>query len=129
MNHDTIKICAEHKIVQLRCKCPEPITNAIEEACRHRQVTDENRNEFLYWLDGKIQRLPKHPADPEPQAYHDSLADAAMDKAALAQGQRIADGITDLVDTLHDLNHNLQHHSGFCQACADVYTAINEAID
>lgn len=129
MNHDTIKICAEHKIVQLRCKCPEPIKHAIEVDCTHRPLTDENRGEFLFWLEGKIQRWPKHFADPEPQAYHDSVADAAADKEALAQGQRIADGITDLVDMLHSINHNLQHHNGFCQACADAYTAINEAID
>lgn len=49
--------------------------------------------------------------------------------ASLANGQRIADGITDLVDTLHAINHNAQHHNGFCQACADAYAAINEAID
>lgn len=47
MSHDAIRICAEHKKVQLRCRCPEPITTAIEEECKHGELTDE----MLFWDD------------------------------------------------------------------------------
>lgn len=50
--HDTIHICAEHKRVQRRCRCPEPIKYAIEEECKHGELTDQS----LFWNGEKIVR-------------------------------------------------------------------------
>lgn len=50
--HDSAHICAEHKHVQRRCKCPTPITHVIEEECKHGELTDQS----LFWNGTKIVR-------------------------------------------------------------------------
>lgn len=52
MSHHYAHICAEHKAVQLQCRCPEPITEVIEEECKHKELTDQS----LFWNGTKIVR-------------------------------------------------------------------------
>lgn len=54
MNHHTAHICAVHKAVQLQCKCPEPITQVIEEECKHGELTDRS----LFWNGTRVVRGP-----------------------------------------------------------------------
>lgn len=50
MSHSSAHICAEHKAVQLQCRCPEPDTPVIEEECKHGELTEHS----LFWNGTKI---------------------------------------------------------------------------
>lgn len=105
MSHDTIEICAEHKYVQKRCKCPEPIKRAIEVACRHGELTDQS----LFWDAYQSKIVRGKPVDPFLQA-------------------EIEDGIEDLVNTIHEHNPGNLHTDGDCAECDKVAASIKAAI-
>lgn len=62
MSHISARICAEHKAIQLRCRCPEPIIHVIEEECKHGELTDQS----LFWDGSKIVR-GRNPITDDPQ--------------------------------------------------------------
>lgn len=52
MSHSSARICAEHKIVQQQCRCPQPITSVIEEPCNHGWDIFNRRH--LIWDGSKV---------------------------------------------------------------------------
>lgn len=67
MSHSSARICAEHKIVQRQCRCPEPITSVIEEECKHGEESPPGTPypiKHLYWNGTKIVR--ENPLDASP---------------------------------------------------------------
>jgi hypothetical protein len=84
MSHSSARICAAHKIVQQQCRCPEPITDVVEEECKHGAISERT----LFWRDGKVVR-GGYPLTPDQYAgYTDPMI------INTSQGERLADLFT-----------------------------------